>query len=306
MSFFKQKAASYPEPDRPFDGNFPDMPFEESGPSRPMRLYRRIRQDARRCLFSRWAKAAAGILFLTGIIAVFWLARNLISRSLGTSGYIARWRDGAGTLTLDPAQMILDGAIFLLSQFILCPLALGYLRFIYQMTSGEEPVLAVIFEPMQNLSSFLRSFLMFFILLVIGVLVTAICCLPGGLLLWAVQVMGGSSGIAALLRIVLTLLGILLVVLGVLAESACMTRYVAAPFILAIDERSGVFSALRLSSKATKGFRGELFAMLLSFLPWMLLCLILAPLLFVVPYMAAACALFSRFLLDRLAKMQEG
>lgn len=305
MPFFKQKAASFPEPGQPFDEDFADMPFEEPEQPRSPRLYRQIRRDARRCLFSRWAKAAAGVLFLMGIVVVFGLARSLLGGFFGTSGHAAQWNHATGTLTLDPAQMILDGAVFLLSQFILCPLMLGYLRFIYQMTSGEEPVLAVIFEPMQNAASFLRSFLLSFVLQLMGALATAVCCLPGGLVLWAVQIMDGTSGTGALLRIALLLLGILLVILGILAESAVMTRYIAAPFILAVDEKAGVFSALHLSSRATKGFRGELFAMLLSFLPLALLCVLLVPVLFVLPYMVVTCALFSRFLLDRLAKVRE-
>lgn len=315
MPFFKPKAAPSPEPSAPPEGSFngpfdapfgeaPDEPLEQM-PPRPMRLYKQIRRDARRCLFSRWAKAAAGVLFLMGIAAVFWLVRSLLADFLGLSGHFVRWSRETGTLTLDPAQLILDSIIVLLAEFILSPLLLGYLRFIYQMTSGEEPVLAVIFEPMQNMASFLRSFLLFLALQLLGLIVTALCCLPGSLTLWAVQLMGGSSGTEALLRIALCLLGTALLVLGILAELAIMTRYIAAPFILAMDEHMGVFSALSVSSKATKGERGELFAMLLSFFSLALLGILLVPLLFVLPYVAAACALFSRVLLDRLARTRE-
>lgn len=305
MPFFKQKEEEdFYEEDLSFDEEFDGLSFDEPDPPRPPRLYRQIRQDAKRCLSSRWAKAAAGILFLAGVAVVFALARNPLGGFLGTSGHGIQWNESTHTLTFDMAQIALSGAIFLLSQLILCPLTLGYLRFIYQMTSGEEPVLATMFEPMQNWTSFLRSVLLFWILLLLGIVGTAVCCLPGGLALGAVGMTNRVSGTAALLRIALMLLGILLILLGILAGWAFMTRYIAAPFILAMDEKIGVFSALRLSSRATKGFRGELFTMLLSFFPLILLCIFLVPALFVLPYIAMTCALFSRFLLDRLAKQE--
>ncbi len=321
MPFFKQKAAepsAVPstepstepsmEPDSGFDGPFdapfgevPDEPLEQM-PSRPMRLYKQIRRDARRCLSGRWAKAAAGVLFLMGVAAVFWLGRNLLADFLGLSVKAVQWKRAVRTLALDPLQMSFDILVFLLAEFVLCPLMLGYLKFIFQMTSGEEPVLAVIFEPMQSVKSFLRSFLMILALQFLGLVMTALCCLPGAMALWTAGRMGGSSGTDALLRLALVLLGAMLVLLGVLAAMAFMTRYIPAPFILAMDEQVGVFSALSLSAKATKGERSELFAMLLSFIPLALLGVLLVPLIFLLPYEAAACGLFSRVLLDRLAR----
>ncbi len=306
MPFWKQRTGDPSEPE-PYGGmpGEAEMLFGESGPPAPLRLYRQIRRDARRSLFSRWAKAAAGILFLAGIFAAFQLARGLIGWFLGTSGYALSWNRSTGTLTVDSTQLMLDGAVFLLSEWILCPLIIGYLGFIYQLTSGEEPALAAIFEPMQSVRGLLRSFLFGIVMQGMGALAAAVCCLPGGLVLWSVGMLSGSSGMAALLRIALGLLGLALLILGLLLAAAVMTRFIAAPFILAYDDRSGVLAALRLSARATKGFRGELLTMVLSFLPLMLLCILLVPMLFVVPYMAASCALFSRFLLDRLAKVRE-
>ena len=59
----------------------PPEGFAEAPP--PVRLYRRVKGDARRALCSRWGKAAAGVLFLAGCLAVFSLLAAVIAGVLG-------------------------------------------------------------------------------------------------------------------------------------------------------------------------------------------------------------------------------
>ena len=89
---------------------------------------------------------------------------------------------------------------------------------------------------------------------------------------------------------------------GVLFAGYFMVRFIPAPFFLASGEQGGVLRSAARSVRATKGFRGELFTMALSFIPCTLLLIFIAPAVFVLPYEWAAFGLFSRFLADRLSR----
>lgn len=280
---------------------WPGEEFPEADPPRPERLYRRVKGDARRALTSRWGKGAAGVLLLAGCCAVFYLIAQIIGGELGLSAHGVEWE--GGTLRLDLGRLALDGLLAVPAGVLLAPLSLGYLGFLYRLGAGEEAGLREIFLPLQDLKLWARSVGMALLLVLAGLLAVGVGLLPGGLLIPFTLGLPGSTGRAAVLKIGLLVLAFLLLAAGAVLAAYFMVRFIPAPYFLAAGE-GGVFRSISRAVRGTRGMRGELFTMALSFIPCLLLLVFLAPAVFVLPYMLTAFGLFSRFLSDRL-KHQE-
>ena len=193
---------------------WPDGFAGPEAPQRPERLYRRVKGDVRRALSSRWGKGAAGVLFLAGCGTVFYLLTQIIS---GEMGLPARgvWLE-AGTLRIDLGRLALDGLMLIPAGVLLSPLILGYLAFLYRLTSGEEASLREIFQPLQDLNLWARSVGMLVLLGGVSLLSAGVGLLPGAGLIYFTLGLPGSTGRAAILKIALLALAFLLLAAGVL------------------------------------------------------------------------------------------
>jgi uncharacterized membrane protein len=179
------------------------------------------------------------------------------------------------------------------------------LRFFDRIIDGEDPDLALLFAPLQSLRDWGQGLRLTLLILFGGGLALGIGALPGILLIAAVRQLPGASGVSAALRIAAVLLGMLLLVIGLLLAIIWMGRLLAAPFLLAEDRKISLMKAVQLSFRASRGFTGELGMLLLSFLPWGLLCILWVPALFVLPYLGTACGIFARFLLEKHANEEQ-
>ena len=156
---------------------WPDGFAGPEAPQRPERLYRRVKGDARRALSSRWGKGAAGVLFLAGCGTVFYLLTQIIGGELGLPAR-GVWLE-AGTLRIDLGRLALDGLMLIPAGVLLSPLILGYLAFLYRLTSGEEASLREIFQPLQDLKLWARSVGMLVLLGGVSLLSAGVGLLPG-------------------------------------------------------------------------------------------------------------------------------
>ena len=268
---------------------------QERQPEPPPRLFRRIRRDARRSLTAQWGKTAAGLLFLCGIVVLCFMLRGLILEALGLGGRMITLE--SGVLTISLPLVVINSALALVVLLLISPLGLGYLRLIYQMTTGEEPFLSVIFDPLRSVRMTLRSIWATLLMMLVDAVALVICCLPGLTSMVAARILPETTGKSAVCRIALLLLGVVLLVVGVLLAAILTARFFAVGFLLA-DENLGVIEAFRLSFKISRGFTGEIVMLMVSFIPAGVLCILLIPAVFVVPYVTASFALLARVLLD--------
>ena len=72
-------------------------------------------------------------------------------------------------------------------------------------------------------------------------------------------------------------------------------RYMAANLLLCDRYYYTVKEATRLSVALTRGRRWQIVGFYLSFLPWYLLCCLVLPLLYVIPYVAVAGTMLARY-----------
>lgn len=77
-----------------------------------------------------------------------------------------------------------------------------------------------------------------------------------------------------------------------------------APQIMCDNPNLSPMDAIKLSKKMTKGNRGELFVLDLSFIPWMFLCAFVFPMVYVMPYIQVTEALYYENF--RLRAIQQG
>ena len=100
-------------------------------------------------------------------------------------------------------------------------------------------------------------------------------------------------------------LGVPLVVIGSVLMLVALpftwwfgARYMAANLLLCDRYYYTVKEATRLSVALTRGRRWQIVGFYLSFLPWYLLCCLVLPLLYVIPYVAVAGTMMARFLFE--------
>ena len=263
---------------------------------RKIPFYRVVRKDAARCLFRRWGKAAAGFLFLTGIWMLCSLLRTLIRQAASVTG--APFALEGRTLVVNLPRIFVDGGLIFASAILFSPLVLGYIRFIYQLTTGREAPLMMIFDSLRSMRTLLWSMGSVITMWLGSMVILTVCLLPGALTLFSAGTFPGSDGKKAALRIAMLLLGGVLLIIGLLFAIALLVRFIAVPFILT-DEHTGIFQAAALSWRATRREADGVFSLVISFLPLFLLCILLIPAIFVIPYFIASSGLYARVLLDR-------
>ena len=275
-----------------------------SNSNRPLRRRRQggwinhkaIYRDAARSLERRWGKAAAGFLFLIAIWVLCWLLRTLIREAASITG--APISLEGQTMLINLPRIIIDMGMLFVSIVLFSPLLLGYIRFLYQLTTGREAPLMMIFDELRSVRTLLKSMwsvvmMSFWTLVVIGC-----CLLPGGLACLAAGTLTNINGKNQALFLALVMLAVVLIILGTGFIAALLGRFMAVPFILT-DERTGFFTAVSRSWRITGEDSSGTFLFVLSFFPICLLCVLLIPAVFVVPYFIASTGLYTRILIDK-------
>lgn len=123
------------------------------------------------------------------------------------------------------------------------------------------------------------------------------------LTLWALPAVIGSGIVAFIAQglggVQLAILAIVLMIAGLVLEIIAAYRYSMCFFILLDAPDKTAFQCLRESRDMTRGFKGKLFVLDLSFLGWMLLSVIPFVILYTLPYMQVTQANYYRVLSGR-------
>jgi len=104
-----------------------------------------------------------------------------------------------------------------------------------------------------------------------------------------------NSFLTGVLKAVFTFLwSLLLIVPGIVKSMG----YSQAFYLINDDPELEAMDALRLSEQLMDGHKMEYFLLQLSFLPWILLCVLVVPIFYVAPYISATNAAFYDYLLS--------
>ncbi len=130
------------------------------------------------------------------------------------------------------------------------------------------------------------------VLTLIKLAVYTLFCLPGVALAAGGVYMLFSSGISLTLAAIIFLGSAALLLVGAGFAFCAAQRYAAAPYIIALRPETRVRSALNASARIMQGRYISCAAFKLSFLPWLLSCVLIVPAFFVWPYYKQACAIW--------------
>ena len=123
--------------------------------------------------------------------------------------------------------------------------------------------------------------------------IAALFLTPGSVLLGGSAYLLLHGGVAQNVLQLLAVTGLALLVVGGCFALLTLQRYFLAVYLLARTPTLSVAQAVRQSILLMQGRQGRLLLFRLSFLPWLLPCLLVFPLIYVWPYYRQSCAVWA-------------
>lgn len=264
-------------------------------------LRRKIKTDAKTALCNNWGKAICIMLVFLAVWVLFALLESVISVALGLQSFQQMFAlEGLPPEHLNTTQMLLSVAMLVLSFLVLAPLTTGMIQWYYRLTEGESEEISTIFSMFSTAKIYFKTLWLHLNLTVRVLCWTVLLTGPGALISWwGLRTLGRvTNDMGKALAVTGMFSGLVLLVLGIIFLLILSTKYLLALFLYVESPDVKISAAICASRHYTRGHRLELFAFFVSFLPWYLLCIILVPLLYVVPYLSCSMALYSRYLIQ--------
>jgi len=273
------------------------------------RLNAVLRRDSLRCLKGRWGKGVAGTLFLFSAWLVILLLEHFCLTALGILAPDSVQVPFLG-VTIAPAQAAVSGGFILLTFLTMAPLITGLQKWYYRLAGGPTPDLRMIFDYLSGFRLYCKAVLLWLTVILRTVIFGAVCALAPVGIRFARQAVGRiGTPASAVGEALLFVLFVITAVLAAVLTLCFALRYFLAPYYFAENEQLSVREALRRSVRAMKRMQGQVFTLILGWLPFWISCIFLVPLIFMVPYCSAALAINARYLMGREVRrdaQQEG
>lgn len=274
-------------------------------------LRKLCKTDARRMLAGSWPAAAALTLLVLAASSGLSAMEAGVHRLAGleiTRDYLRTpqfYLDDLLNVSLQAVAV--TGGFALLSLLLLGPLLLGERYWYLRTAAGDQAPGGAVFYGFCRPK---RYFKWLWFTVAVGArvfLVGAVLFLPsltvlvGGVLAASLPKTFPMQGLYAFVWVVC---GAGLVLASGVFTCLFAARYFVARYAVTEDGVS-VRQAIRRSVQCMKGRKTQLLGFLLSFFWWYLLCLLVAPVLFVRPYLLASLTLYARYLMEAQAHREE-
>ena len=269
-----------------------------------------IKNNARKSLKHHWGRAIGILLFLFCVNALFLLLEQFFCYLLSLN----LTEDPAlvvdlfhGQIRLSSSMAIITACFAVVSFVITTPLMFGMTKWYFHQVGGDRPALQTLFTYFYGIRDLFRSIALRFILAVRATLWALLFAIPPAAIFWgAWQISFWNSSYAALLLAVLSVLaGIVAIAMAVL-WFCWIQRYFLVDYLFVSDSGLGLHAMIRKSVRIMKNHRCQTAALYGSFIPWLLLSVLVAPFLFVLPYLAASMAIHARVLIEQDQRSQNG
>lgn len=278
----------------------------------------KIKENAKRALAGNWGKAIAILLILFAVSMLFVFFEALfywIFQFTGQTGPVLSLDfippdypllSQARTIRLAPQLVSL--ASMACGLLVLSPLSLGVTQWYYRAVGGETADASAVFQFFSQKGLYfksvwyhvqitVRSFLWGVLLFAPGFVLFALCS-------YYLERPGENENLQLTALSFGLVLSCVLLVLCTLVLILVLLRYFLTPYYLVHRPDLTVSQAIQLSIRGTREQKGNLLLFGLSFLPWMLLGLLVVPLLYVLPYLMASRALYAKVLITREERRQ--
>lgn len=270
-----------------------------------MTLRKAIKQNAKRSLKGHWGRILLILLIFVGvnillsgldnaIFSTFGFHRIKISLDLSQLRQIIINYPAALPRMGEIALSLL---LLLVRLIIMAPLTLGIINWALELSDGRMRPVSSLFWAFDN-AAFGRSiWLKITVAVKTGLFGLVASLVPMALITvgTVLRVRGTASWAFCSLLIVL---GSLLSIFSGIVTMWFSARYFAARLLLCDRYYYTVKEATRLSVAATRGHCWQIVGFYFSFLPWLLLFVLVLPILYVIPYFTMASVMMARYLFE--------
>lgn len=185
----------------------------------------------------------------------------------------------------------------LMTVLLLAPLFLGVLYYFKRLVFGQKDSALIMFKYFSSAKEYRRSLVLTAILTMRFVFVATILYMPC-IIVYTLS----SERLYEVLNISMPLwtsslwaLNSFLSVLSAFGTAFVMLKYYLAPFIFIGNDDIDPAEAVNMSTIIAKRSGADFFGLALSFIPWILLSIFVAPLIFTLPYFTASYCVHCRF-----------
>ncbi len=275
-----------------------------------MSIRQTIKKNALGSLKHHWGRAIGILLFLASINALFLLLEQFFCYllSLNVIEEPALVVDlFHGRIQITSSMAIVTAAFAIVSFVLMTPLLFGMTKWYFHQVGGERPALQTLFSYFYSVRDLFRSIVLRIIITVRAVLWGLLFAIPSGLIFWAIQMVGQwKSEYTLLLNAALLLLEGVVTLIMALLWFCWIQRYFLVDYLFVSEAEMGLHAMIKKSVRIMKKNRVQTAALYGSFLPWILLSVLVVPLLFVLPYLFSSAAINARVLLERDAREPNG
>lgn len=255
------------------------------------------RQAKARLSQDNWCKAVAAFIFL---ICAWLVSNTILQVSYMINGgdlnvLAANPLEHTGELT----SLLLIELLALLVLLAFSPIYIGYMKWNDALAKEQDTGFSMLFSGFADAGSYKRSVLFCIHLLLRYLFWGIVCAIPAAVVLsvfkFSAQSDPGYS--PAYFTVMGGVLTAICIVAGIAAWVFLTARYFLAPYIF-IDGQGELPArdCIDYSVRLMKRNRLHYIRLLLSFLPWFLLCFFVVPALYVVPYFGASCAVSAKWM----------
>jgi uncharacterized membrane protein len=276
-----------------------------------MTLFYMLKSNAKRALRGNWGRAIAAPALLVlcwGLLSLFrQYALDLFGGYTGAPAWAEFSISELLLFRASSAETIIL-TIFLFVVILLeTPLLLGIMRWYYRMIQGESSPFADIFIYYESLRFYCKAIWLFITVFVRSLLwAFAFLTLPAAMLALSLQIVGnrfrplfGDVQLSVTVGTMGVTISAILLGLAAMLYAVFMNRYTLTFYLFFDDPDAKITGLMKTSIRYTKGYRASLAAFALSFIGWFLLCFLIIPLFYVVPYGVASVALYARYIIER-------
>ena len=275
-----------------------------------MSIRQTIKKNSLGSLKHHWGRAIGILLFLISINVLFLLLEQFFCYllSLNVIEEPALVVDlFHGRIQITSSMAIVTAAFAIVSFVLTTPLMFGMTKWYFHQVGGERPALQTLFTYFYSVRDLFRSIALRIMIAVRTVLWGMLFAIPSGLIFWAIQMVGQwKSDYSLLLSTALLLLEGVVTLIMALLWFCWIQRYFLVDYLFVSEAEMGLHAMIKKSVRIMKKSRVQTAVLYGSFLPWILLSVLVVPLLFVLPYLFSSTAINARVLLERDAREQNG
>ena len=259
-----------------------------------------IKQTAKELMRGKWPQLlGVSCIAMCGYLTPV-MAEGILQSAFGDGQTLGGAIMQQSFRSLSPAALLAEFIGALITLCLWRPLFLGAQRWFWRLSGGADDTAGGLFYYFSSGRLYGRA-LLFRILYFLRLLCIALVVFAPAILSYVLLSPEFYAAVGLQTPVALTDLWGLpgaLAALGLIAFIPWSLRYCLASYLLVNDPDLTPNQALTLSVKVSRGCRAAYLGLLLTFLGWLLLCLLALPAFFVLPYMLAALAVFARYAIN--------